>query len=477
LILLLLSFCLSSQVNLIYFNSEIPQSNYLNPALNSRCKVVVGIPALNGIGIGIAHNGFTFKQMFKENNGVLTPDPEGLLKKLGRRNYVQMDLEISDLFIGMKIKKYYFNFSVRERIRANVFYNKDMLRLGIEGNTPFEGEWASLTGSGLSATYFRQYTFGVAYPLQDYLTVGLHLNLLFGKAGVYGNPASTGLFTDEETFALTLNTDVTGKASLPVVLNFNNSGELVYQEVDQSIPEFILNRKNKGLSIDAGFVYETEKDLTLYGSILDLGFIRYTSNTTIYTAEGEFNYNGPSENEYLNSNYLYELVNALDDSIDVSLNHEKYAQFLPMKIYFGGQRDLTDNLKAGMLINANIFRQKAKTYVGIHAGYQLGKHINTMMNWSFSSRSIKNIGLGFSFDFHPVHFYIAGDNAIGYFLGDKILGNFWLRNTKNVNLQFGFNLKFGCREKGDSGDGYSHRTHGCSWMDAPKSYQKLIKKR
>ena len=83
-----------------------------------------------------------------------------------------------------------------------------------------------------------------------------------------------------------------------------------------------------------------------------------------------------------------------------------------------------------------------------------------MLSTSYANRSFKNLGVGLSFDFHPVNFYVVTDNITAFF---------WPRGTKSVNLQFGFNLKFGCSKKEENNG------CGCAWIKEMKSYRKLLK--
>ena len=457
---------LSSQVNLHYFNGEIPQAVYLNPAHYPRCKVIVGIPLINGIGLQAAHSGFTYNQLFDNQNGTVAPDPDNALKKLGRKNYFQLLGELSDLYVGIKYKDIFFNFSVRERLRTNIFYNEDMIRLGIEGNVGFaqRHKMASLRGSGGRFDYFRQYSIGAAYRVDDYLTLGASLNILFGKANMFGYTGKTGLFTDSLTYELTITADARFNSSGPVYITTDENGNLVNNPPDQSIADFLLNRQNKGISIDLGFVYENDDDMTYYGSILDLGLIRYKTNPVNYRASGDFVFNGipeVREGEVFDQNYMYELVNEMYNATEDTLTNNKYTSLMPMRTYLGAQKMINDKLKAGVLLGNTFFRHHIQTYAGLHAEYKLGKHFYPMASWSFAHRSFKNLGVGFSLEFLPFNFYMLSDNVLGFFLP---------RSSKSASIQFGFNLKFGCKDKIKSDNSE------CVWMKkGEKDYRKLVK--
>ena len=67
---------------------------------------------------------------------------------------------------------------------------------------------------------------------------------------------------------------------------------------------------------------------------------------------------------------------------------------------------------------------------------------------------------------NPVQFYLVSDNILGFL---------WPQSTKNLNLRFGFNMIFGCREKSGT-DGC-----GCYWLreaeERNERKQRLFRKR
>ncbi len=447
------------QLCLPYFENDILQSNFLNPAHIPSCKVNIGIPVLNSISIGAAHNGFTFNDLFIENeNNVLTPDLQNVVKKTGYLNYVSNNTDISLLFLGIKKRNKYFNFAIRERILADIFYNNDMLNLIINGNSPFEGETASLKGTGVNLSYFRQYSLGFAKSENEFFSWGGHLNLLFGKANMILYTGVTNLYTDPQTYILNATANANYSSSMPFIIT-NNTNFFV-QQMNVSPSGFLLNRKNKGISFDAGFNYNYTGDTKIYGSILDLGIIRFKSNTTNLNANGNFEYTGPTLNEQDLTGYYSEMINSVDDSVDLNLDHDPYFYFMPTRLFLGFNHNNTRKLTTGVLGNSTLYRQKIKLYLGLHATYRLNNHIAAMASWSYANRSIKNIGGGFSFYLKLLNFYIISDNIPGFI---------WPRSTKSLNLQFGFNLRFGCNNKNNEGSA------GCKWFNYPKSYQDRIK--
>jgi hypothetical protein len=446
----------SAQVNIHYFSPSVPQANYLNPAHMGNCKWTVGIPLLNGIAVQAAHSGFTFNQLFatKEGNTVFLVD--NALDHIGRSNLLSENLEISDIFIGYRYKNHSFNFAVRERQLFNLNYNRTFLRLALEGNTPFVGQRASLHNSWIKLNYMRQYSLGYARQQNPGFSYGIHLNLLFGKANIALNPKGLALETDEETFALELEMDSRFNTSLPFNL-INAQGAFDFDAAGTSPSSVLLNRKNKGLSVDAGVIYNFNPDITLFASVVDFGFIRYRTNVVGYDGSGSFTYEGPEENTTLDESYFSNALRELNNSVNFSRTSAPYFYVLPTRVYGGISNITTPRLTSAFLLQANFLSWIPRLYAGAQLKYQLGRNIRTLASWSWSHRSVLNFGTGLVFDFKPLNFYIVSDNIAGFF---------WPGDTKNINLQFGFNLKLGCqKKKTETG------INGCSWIKPPKAYQ------
>ena len=77
------------------------------------------------------------------------------------------------------------------------------------------------------------------------------------------------------------------------------------------------------------------------------------------------------------------------------------------------------------------------------------KNTEASVSWSYMNRSFSNVGIGLAYGRSPVQLYLVSDNILGFF---------WPMSAKNVNVRFGVNLHFGCREQFDIGQ------CGCGWL-------------
>jgi hypothetical protein len=439
----------SQQSNTLFFMHSVPQSNFINPAIQSECRWFIGLPVISSTHLNLANNGFTINHLkkFKEE-GMDTIYAKDILKILAKRNYLASELYTHLFAIGHKRKDFYFTFSIRERNDIISFYPKDLFAFVFIGSTPYEGEWLSLDGSGIQGNHFREYAVGVSRKYDDYRTFGIRGKLMFGKLNLNTRKSVMALFTKEHEFTLSFVNDILVNASLPYSLEIDAEGNYDITNEDYNLDlDLIFNRKNFGLGVDAGFIYDYDENITISGSILDVGAIFYRSNLTNYDVEGNFLYDGPLGDTIPAEDYLQDVINTFTDGSII--DHRSYIYVLQPKIFLGATYKLNDRINIGGLIASKIYRQKIQSGLILSANSRFAKYFSASLSWSYIHRSINNLGLGLAFGRMPLQFYIISDN---------VPGMIWLQSSKNINLRFGLNIIFGCYRKS------SIKGPGCYWI-------------
>jgi hypothetical protein len=439
----------AQQSNTLFFMHSVPQSNFMNPALQAECRWFIGLPVISSVHINLANNGFTVNQLLEsQQEGIYSFDAENLVNRLARTNYISSELYTHLLTIGHKRKNYYFTFSIRERDDFITFYPKDLFAFVWRGNTQFEGDWISLNGTGVQFNHFREYAAGVSQKVDDYRTFGLRGKLLFGKLNLNTRKSKIGLFTQENSFDLIFVNDIKINGSLPVSLEIDPSGYYtITNEYYTTIPDIVFNRRNIGIAFDAGFINEYDDKITFSGSILDIGAIYYRSNLTNYNVEGEFFYDGPLGDTIETESYFNDIINTFTGGSIIA--HKPYIYFLQPKIMLGATYKINDRINFGGLIAGKIYKQKFQSGLILSANSRFAKYFTASLSWSYIHRSVNNLGLGLALGRVPFQFYIISDN---------MMGMIWPLSTKNLNLRFGVNIIFSCyRKENISGC-------GCYWM-------------
>jgi len=439
----------AQQSNTLFFMHSVPQSNFMNPAVQAECRWFIGLPVISSVHVNLANNGFTVNQLLEsQEDGVYSFNAENLVNRLARTNYLSSELYTHLLAIGHKRKDYYFTFSIRERNDFIAFYPKDLFAFAWRGNTQFEGDWISLKGTGVQFNHFREYAVGVSQKIDDYRTFGIRGKLLFGKLNLNTRRSDIGLFTEESSFNLIFVNDIKINGSLPVSLEIDPSGNYtITDEYYTSIRDIIFNRRDIGIAFDAGFINEYDDKITFSGSILDVGAIYYRSSLTNYNVEGEFYYDGPLGDTIETESYFNDIINTFTEGSIIG--HRPYIYFLQPKIMIGATYKMNDRINFGGLIASKIYKQKFQSGLILSANSRFAKYFTASLSWSYINRSANNLGLGIALGRVPFQFYIISDN---------VTGMIWPQSTKNLNLRFGLNIIFGCFRKENVSE------CGCYWI-------------
>ena len=267
----------------IHLMPIIPQSNYTNPAFLPTAKVHVGFPLLSSVYFGLSHNGFTYKDLIKRlPNDSLELTMNNVIDKLGKKNYISANIMDEIISFGFKLKKNYFNFSLTEKLSFRFGYPRDLLSFLWKGNGQFVGETADFSGIGVNATHYREYALGFNREIIPKLTIGLRAKFLQGLFNVSTKKSDIAIEINENDFAHSINTDFLVNVSLPenakdpLDTNKNTSSN------DFDPAKYLTNMKNKGYAFDIGASYKFKEKITFAASLIDFGFIHWTSNVYNY---------------------------------------------------------------------------------------------------------------------------------------------------------------------------------------------------
>jgi hypothetical protein len=446
---------IGQQDNILFFMQGLPQSNIVNPAVQSSCKWFIGVPILSSVHFNYSNTAFTYNQLLSVHP--LHDTTEINLKYIAdhahRMDMISSEFHLNWISLGYLYKNYYFTFNISEKIDVSVFWPKELVQLIWKGNIPFIGKTAHASGTRANADYYREYAFGVSKVINNKLTLGAKAKLLFGKADVYTSKSASGLYTSSPEWNLHLNSNVTVKESLPVTIETDANGKISSITVNEINPvKFLLNPQNKGFAFDFGYIYKYDDKTTLSGSLLDLGLIRWKSDAAILTENGQFVWQGTGLNSNFNSaNYASQLYDSITNAFNLSSKPGFYFSYLAPKIYIGGTYALNKKVDFGVLNRNEIFWNKMHSSLTVSANTYFYKFLTASAGWSYINHSVNNIGIGLGLKAPNFIFHIISDNALGFFD---------YKNTRNINLRFGFNFVFGCKEAEEDDSGYM-KSPGC----------------
>jgi hypothetical protein len=449
-----------AQDNTLYNMSFIPQANQLNPALMRSCGVYVELPVLSSVGFNIRNTGFGFHDVIHRGVGAqsatYSPDLSNLDKILRRMNYFRTDVNIDLLGFGFPVQDWYLTFGIANHNELRVGYPHDIASLK-------DGNWdvskgdaipVKMNGLGIDFTAWNSIGISAAREITDGLRVGLRIKYLQGMANINTRNSKLELNTSDNPITLEAIMKYRLNASLPVDLGYASNGlvnNINYDNTFNNLAGDYLFNGNRGLSVDAGIIFDMDEVTQFTASIVDLGFIRWKKNVNNFEAGGQGQFNGIDFDQYqLNPGQL-DFLDALQDSIFKAFNAvgstKKYFTMTTLKMFGGGTRELLPNLEAGVLAKIEIFDLRFRPSLTFSLNYVPLPWVATTLSYSIMNNKLNQVGAGLAFGNRGAQFYILTDNIPVRFTKNAGSSIIWPYNARMLSLRFGFNLLFGCREQ------------------------------
>lgn len=441
------------QNNTLYFHHEIPQSALLNPAIQDDCKLHIGLPVLSSIHLALGNTAFSYKTIIRDGR----IDPDHMLSKMHNIDYIFFQFHTNLLTVGYKYRDYYFTFNVSEKINFDLGYPKDLFSLVWDGNTQFIDKPAKLDRLGINAVHYREYSISGSKKFNDQFQLGTRLKLLFGKAQVYNRKSKIRLAVDEDFYYLNLSSDLLINMSVPG-LELGNTVDDVSFSFDESPVSYLLNRKNWGLALDFGGIYNYDDYIKYHASITDVGYIRWKSSISKFEQTNDFEYRG-AEGEDV-SNYLNEIVDSLANMyLQNQGDKDPYFYWLSPKLNVGATYQWKPKISFGAMANTRLYQRRFIPSATLSANVTPLRFLSFTLSASYLNHNLNNIGMGLS---------LRGKHTQFYLLTDNFSSGIWPLRARGFNLRFGFNMFFGC------GKAECPKKIGCGWVkDAMYSRHKM----
>jgi len=441
----------AQQNNTLFFMHSLPEANYLNPAVQARCRVFIGLPLISSFHMNLANSGFTMgKFLTVYTDGTMARNENMQISSFPARKYLLTEFHSVLLAVGIKRNNLYYSFTITEKNNVTFIYTPDLVGFSLRGSEEYQGELLSLKGTRLMFNHLREFAFGISKNYSSSLSMGMKVKLLFGKYNFSTGNSNFGLFIEEGTRDIRFDLESKLNSSLPYILTEEAPDRYRFREIQNtSLLKQLMNWRNPGLAIDLGFIYKVDDRLTFSGSLLDLGFIWYRSNLTRYTIEGEHQYQGPFADGQITNDHLLPVFDDLNSNMNHTLSSDPYVFFLDPKLYLGAARKMNDRYDLNFLLYSRFMPGKIQTGATVSLLTRADKRFRSSISWSYMNHSVTNLGIGMSYGKNPIQLYAVTDNILGFILP---------MSTKNVNLRLGINLNLGCR------DIFNMDQCGCEWL-------------
>ncbi len=446
-LLLLTSFSqvtLNAQQSTIHWMQGIPQSIYTNPGLQPDARTYIGMPALSSISTGVSHTGFKFNDLVRQDNGSFYIDDDNMLSKLRKNNYFGWNYQHEILAFGFRVGDNYFSLNLTEKFDTRVGYPKDLMTLLLKGNTYFMDKdlAANFDGTGINANHYRELGFGYSKEFIHGVRAGARAKVLFGMGNINFEKTDISLYTDPETYAWNIQTNVLVNSSLPFIkfdLNEEDNEIIIDDDHELSPGDYIGNTENMGFAVDLGGVYEIDHRFTVGFSVLDLGFISWNSDLSNLSLKAEsFDFDGVELDDLMDEDVDFgeNLADTINELFEVEQTHNSYRTSLPAKLLLSGTYNISDIHKAGLLARGEIY--DGSFYPSFTASYSIQPipAIGASLSYSVIHGNFSNVGAGLHMNIWPLQIYLSTDNFIPAMRPHTM---------QTATLQFGINWVIGYR--------------------------------
>lgn len=422
----------------LYQMHEITQSNSLNPAVASDCKWNIGFPVLGNIsvaaGLPIAYNDLGVGKEYIDG------DKTAALFK--STNLLSSNISLNILTIGYRAGDTYYQFTMNEKVSAKISFSNDPIELALKGNAPYTGTVLD-AGIALSLSAYSEYGLNIAHDFGNDLWLGARAKLLFGKIGAHSANNILSFYTDPETYALTLKSDLILNTSIPGVMEIDPSDETVSGFNHQlKVGHFIFNPINAGGAIDLGMHKTFESGWKFSASVLNIGMINWNKNTHQLYQKSTLNYTGPTPT----INSWKDFTDTLKSVLNFKYNGNKsFSQWLTPEIMLGVSYPVVEYLRAGVTGYAGISSAGNPWAITATAFTDNTSNVYGALSYTVTNSSFVNIGVGLGFSLGAFNIHALTDNIIAVFSPVS---------QKYATVQFGINFKFGCGEENRKSNKY-----------------------
>lgn len=279
--------------------------------------------------------------------------------------------------------------------------------------------------------------------------------ILFGLAGLKttGMNIMAGMPVSGDQIDLGATGRVFISAPVDFQLDSNNGYHLLSKShFDRST--YLSNFGNPGFAVDLGFATKVNSAFEFSMSLVDLGFISWKKDVTIFTENGHFLFRGINLNTVTPTNSpptttdAKGLMLALTDSVKAAFfpteANSAFYTLLPVKLYLAGEGRINDNFSIGGVARIRMFNSMIHTSLTASANAALSKNFSFSASYSIMESTFDNLGLAAAFRIGKVQLYSVSDNVLAFRHPSS---------ARNANLRLGINFIFQDEPKQRKGTG------------------------
>ena len=444
-----------------YFRSEF------NPALVPTRGYFM-IPGASGLNLNLGTNFLSFDNfIYQRGDQYVTAlhksvTADELMNNLPKTLKFNANVNVNLFGLGFYTKKTFWSVGANLRTDNNISLSPDIFRaIKTLGNGTF-----NLGSTAFSSNEYLEAYVGAAFPVLDWLTVGIKGKFLFGLANAQAEFDALTLDLNEN--AITAQLKGTWKANCPVFDNrplVAGAKEVGFSDLlcVNDMAYMQQNLSNFGAAVDFGVEMRFFGDhLKVSAAVADLGVIKWAATSHIGgEITGGFEYTGVS----LTGDGADEIVRPINgsdsfvntDNLIKSGKYEGYSTRLSYSINVGAEYNLLKNMIAfGVFSQTKVLNTSTYQEVTASVNLRPTNWLSATVSQTLHKGSAPGV-FGAAINFHPamINFYLGVDFIdSNYVSAGKVSGLDILipRNANSLCLYTGIAFNFG-RPKHLKGNG------------------------
>lgn len=446
--LFFLAFFISNGQNkqVLYDFAGLPQTLLINPGAEVSNKFHFGFPLFSQVAVQGGITAFSAYDIIADNGIDINAKINEVVQDFGKAEFVEVNQQIEALSGGFRLNENnYLSFGYYQEFNFLAKIPRDVIDLIYEGNTDINRQY-SINKLSARAELLGVFHIGISKEINKKWQVG-------ARAKLYSSALNVNSKQTKGSLKTTYGTNNIYEQQLNDIDFLAQTSGVLIDDTDVLTPSYFVKKMllggNLGLGVDLGFTHHLDKQWTVSGSAIDLGFIYNTQNVESYGLKGDFKVDGINLNfdEDNPTDYWNDLRDRFNEEVVLDTITSSYVSTRPLKLYAGlnytfGKKldDCRFDMRPGLYSNKVGF-QLFSTVGSVHSYLAatlfferwFSKYFQAKVTYTVDPYSFSNLGAGLSTQLGPVNIYLLADNLL-------YLNNIYA--AKSANVQLGVNFIF-----------------------------------
>lgn len=446
--LFFLAFFISNGQNkqVLYDFAGLPQTLLINPGAEVSNKFHFGFPLFSQVAVQGGITAFSAYDIIADNGIDINAKINEVVQDFGKAEFVEVNQQIEALSGGFRLNENnYLSFGYYQEFNFLAKIPRDVIDLIYEGNTDINRQY-SINKLSARAELLGVFHIGISKKINKKWQVG-------ARAKLYSSALNVNSKQTKGSLKTTYGTNNIYEQQLNDIDFLAQTSGVLIDDTDVLTPSYFVKKMllggNLGLGVDLGFTHHLDKQWTVSGSAIDLGFIYNTQDVESYGLKGDFKVDGINLNfdEDNPTDYWNDLRDRFNEEVVLDTITSSYVSTRPLKLYAGlnytfGKKldDCRFDMRPGLYSNKVGF-QLFSTVGSVHSYLAatlfferwFSKYFQAKVTYTVDPYSFSNLGAGLSTQLGPVNIYLLADNLL-------YLNNIYA--AKSANVQLGVNFIF-----------------------------------